>query len=167
MSAAMDDVTIPSDDECVLCAIVGALVAALAVALLVKTMLFAPPRFTVLPLNEACNLSSGACSVTLPDGGRLEFTLAPQPIPLLKPLSLELRIEGSRARAVEVDFTGVNLPMAFNRADLTPEGEDAYSGQAILPLCANGRMEWRATVLLEDGKRQIYVPFRFETLRNS
>ena len=162
----MDAIAMPdqgAEDECWLCAILGALVAALAVAVLLKTMLFAQPKFTALPLDETCSLSDGACTVRLPDGGRLEFVLGSQPVPLLKPLKLALRVADSKIRALEVDFTGVNLPMAFNRADLTPQGEDAYSGQAILPLCANGRMEWRATVLLEDGKRQIYVPFRFET----
>lgn len=168
MSFKVGALVMPSaDDECVLCAVVGALIAAVAVAALVKTMLFAPPKFTALPLDETCSLSSGVCGATLPDGGHLEFTLAPQPVPQLKPLNLELRITGSSARALEVDFSGVNLPMAFNRADLTPGNEDSYTGQAILPLCASGRMEWHATVRLEDGKRQIYVPFRFETARGN
>jgi hypothetical protein len=153
--------------ECVLCAIAGALLAALAVAILVKFMLFAPPKFTALPLDETCSLSSGTCAVQLPDGGRLEFALGPRPVPLLKPLNLELRVAGSSARAVEVDFSGVNLPMAFNRANLSAGGAGRYDGQTSLPLCSSGRMTWNATVLLEDGKRRIYVPFRFETERGN
>jgi len=156
-----------ADSECVLCAIVGALLAALAVTILVKSMLFAPPKFTALPLDETCSLSSATCAVTLPDGGRLEFALGPRPVPLLKPLNLELRVAGSRARAVEVDFSGVNLPMAFNRADLTAGDAGRYDGQTSLPLCSSGRMTWNATVLLEDGKHKIYVPFRFETERGN
>ncbi len=152
-----------SEGECVLCAVVGALLAALAVTVLVKLMLFAPPRFTALPLDETCSLSRGVCAVRLPDGGRLEFALGPRPLPLLKPLKLELHIKGGNARALEVDFTGVNLPMAFTRADLTPDGSGGFGGEAALPLCSSGRMAWLATVLLEDGKHRIYVPFRFET----
>jgi len=164
--AVRDQEVAPTDDgACVLCAILGALVAALVVTVLVKSMLFAPPRFTALPLDETCSLSDGVCAVSLPDGGRLEFTLAPRPVPLLKPLNLELRIAGSSARAVEVDFTGVNLAMAFNRAHLSADGAGRYDGQASLPLCSSGRMKWNATVRLEDGKRKIYVPFRFETER--
>lgn len=153
------------DGACVLCAILGALVAALVVAALVKFMLFAPPKFTALPLDETCSLSSTTCAVRLPDGGRLEFALSPRPVPLLKPLNLELRIAGSSARAVEVDFTGVNLAMAFNRAHLSAGDAGRYDGQAALPLCSSGRMTWNATVLLEDGKRKIYVPFHFATER--
>lgn len=152
-----------ADGDCVLCAIAGALLAALAVAVLVKSMLFAPPKFTALPLDETCNLSGGVCTVRLPDGGRLEFALGPQPVPLLKPLNLELRVEGSKARALEVDFSGVNLAMAFTRAHLSRNDSGAFGGEATLPLCSTGRMAWNATVLLEDGKRKIYAPFRFET----
>ncbi|MBS4095260.1 MAG: hypothetical protein KGZ83_00305 [Sulfuricella sp.] len=164
MEAAL---TPSQESECLPCALIGVLLGALAVVVLVKLMVLAPPKAITLPLDATCSLSSATCAATLPDGGRLEFTLGPQPVPLLKPLSIALRIEGSSARALEVDFNGVNLPMAFNRADLTPAGNGQYAGQAILPLCANGRMAWQATVLVEDGQRRIYVPFRFETERGN
>lgn len=165
----------PADDftsgetelTCVPCAVIGALLGAIAVTVLLKQMVFAPPKALVLPLDPACSLSAGPCAVDLPDGGSLEFALGPRPTPLLKPLALDIRVAGSDARAMEVDFTGVDVPMAFNRADLAPSGEGSYAGQATLPLCANGRMEWRATVRLEDGGRQIYVPFRFTTERKT
>jgi hypothetical protein len=99
----------------------------------------------------------------LPGGGHLEFTLGPRPVPLLSPLKLEIRVSGSNTRALEVDFTGVNTPMAFNRAYLLPAGKGVYRAQTTLPVCTTGRMEWQATVLLENGKRQMLAPFRFET----
>lgn len=150
---------------CPPCALLGAMLGAIAATALVKLMVLAPPKQLVMPLDTACSLSSATCLTDLPGGGSLEFTLGPRPTPLLKPLALDIRITGSRARALEVDFTGVDVPMAFNRAHLAPQSEGAYSGQARLPLCASGRMEWRATVLLEDGTRRIHVPFRFETER--
>lgn len=149
------------------CAAIGALLGAIAVTVLLKLMVFAPPKALVLPLDPTCSLSAASCSAELPGGGTLEFALGPRPTPLLKPLALDIRISGSNARAVEVDFTGVDVPMAFNRADLIPAGEGSYAGQAALPLCASGRMEWRATVRLQDGGRQIYVPFRFTTERQT
>lgn len=153
--------------DCLLCGLTGALLAALAVTALVKSMLFAAPQFTTLALDETCSLSSGTCTLRLPDGGRLEFRLGPQPVPLLKPLALELHVAGSRARALEVDFRGIDSPMAFNRANLARAAEGRYEGQATLPLCANGRMAWQAVVLLEDGGRKIHAPFRFETEQKS
>ena len=153
----------PEDRDCLPCALVGALLAALLVTVLLKLMVFAPAKPLTLPLDATCSLSSAMCSAPLPDGGALEFSLGPRRTPLLKPLAVAIRIAGSDARAVEVDFSGVNLPMAFNRADLTTDGDGAYLGQANLPLCSTGRMEWRATVLVESAGKKIYVPFRFET----
>lgn len=154
-----------TERTCLPCAVIGALLGAIAITVLLKLMVFAPPKTLVLPLDPTCSLSAGPCSVELPGGGSLEFTLGPRPTPLLKPLALDIRVAGSKARAVEVDFTGIDVPMAFNRADLATAGGGAYSAQAALPLCASGRMEWRATVRLQDGGRQIYVPFRFTTER--
>lgn len=156
-----------TEPTCVPCAVIGALLGAIAVTVLLKLMVFAPPKALVLPLDTTCSLSAGPCAVDLPGGGSLEFTLGPRPTPLLKPLTLDIRIAGSNARAVEVDFTGVDVPMAFNRADLTSTETGRYAGQAALPLCAAGRMEWRATVRLEDAGRQIYIPFRFTTERRT
>lgn len=155
-----------SDGECVLCALVGALLAALAVTILIKIMVFAP-HAAALPLDDACNLSSEPCAVSLPSGGTLRFSLGPRPVPLLKPLALELHVEGSSARVTEVDFSGVTLPMAFNRVHLNQESAGKFTGVATLPLCSSGRMVWQATALLEDGNRKLYVPFRFETGRQN
>lgn len=151
------------DRDCLPCALIGALLAALVVTVLLKLMVFAPEKPLTLPLDATCSLSSDTCSATLPDGGTLEFTLGPRPTPLLKPLAVAVRIKGSDARAVEVDFSGVNLPMAFNRADLIRDGDGAFVGQANLPLCSTSRMEWRATVRVESAGKKTYLPFRFET----
>lgn len=155
-----------ASNGCPLCAMTGALAAAVAVAALVKVMVFSTPA-AALPLDETCSLSAGACTVSLPDGGTLRFSLGPRPVPLLKPLGLQLRVEGSGARATEVDFSGITVPMAFSRAHLSAHGGGRFGGEATLPLCGAGRMVWQATVLLEDGQRKIYAPFRFETGREN
>ncbi|MDD5391279.1 MAG: hypothetical protein PHD37_18230 [Gallionellaceae bacterium] len=150
---------------CPLCALVGALTAAVVLAILAKTLFLAPHGPTQLALDESCSISSETCAMPLPDGGRIEFVLGPRPVRLLSPLKLEIRVSGSNARAMEVDFTGVNTPMAFNRAYLIPSGNGVYGAQTSLPVCATGRMVWQATILLESGGRQILAPFRFETNR--
>ena len=154
-------------DTCLLCALVGALAAAVVLALLAKGLFFAPRGPRLLTLDETCNLGRSACFLNLPGGGRLSFVMAPRPIELLKPLALEIHVADSDARPLEVDFTGVNTPMAFNRAYFSPTGNGAYGAQTSLPVCATGRMEWRAGVLLEIGGRQFVAPFRFETERTT
>lgn len=150
-------------DTCPLCALVGALVAALVLAVLAKALFLVPHGPTLLALDETCSLNRETCAMPLPDGGRIEFSLGPKPVPLLSPLKLEIRVSDSNARALEVDFSGVNTPMAFNRAYLVSSGNGVYGVQTALPVCATGRMVWQATVLLENGERQILAPFRFET----
>ncbi|MBZ0105607.1 MAG: hypothetical protein K8H84_08240 [Sulfuricella denitrificans] len=155
----------PESGLCLLCGLVGVLAAVLALAVLAKALFFVPHGPTVLSMDASCSLSRETCALTLPDGGRIEFVLGPRPVPLLSPLKLEVHISGSSARPLEVDFSGVSFPMAFNRAFLTPSGKGIYSAQTSLPICTSGRMTWQATVLLESGARQMLAPFRFETER--
>lgn len=147
---------------CRLCAIAGMLAAALVLAVLGKMLFLTPAGPTVLTLDDTCNLSRETCSVHLPDGGILEFSLGPRPVPLLKPLTLQIRMSNSTARQLEIDFKGVDVPMAFNRAFPAPTTGGVYNAQTTLPLCASGRMAWQASVLLEKGDSRLIVPFRFE-----
>lgn len=165
MSEAIQAAPFPphAADTCPLCALAGALAALLVLAILAKTLFLAPRGPALLPLDESCSLNHASCAMQLPDGGHLEFSLGPHPIRLLSPLRLEIRVTGSDARPVEVDFTGVNTPMAFNRAYPVPTGNGVYGAQASLPVCASGRMTWQATLLLQHGERQLLAPFRFET----
>ena len=125
------------------------------------TPLLNPKTDIALPLSS-CDLARQACVATLPDGGQLEFSVEPRPIPALKPLRLQTSIKGSDVRKVEVDFAGTDMKMGFNRPVLEG-GDGQFKGQANLPVCITGTMEWDATVLVETGTALIAVPFRFTT----
>ena len=78
--------------------IIVLLAAALAITAAVKlSPLLNPPQNISLPLNAACDLQQGPCATSLPGGGRLEFSLEPRPIPVLKPLRLQVRATGFKA----------------------------------------------------------------------
>jgi hypothetical protein len=114
-----------------------------------------------LPLSS-CDLTKQACMVTLPDGGQLEFSIEPRPIPSLKPLKLQATIKGSKVQKIEVDLVGTDMKMGFNRPEL--QGSNGqFTGQASLPVCITGKMEWDATVLLKTENAAIAIPFRFAT----
>lgn len=150
---------------CILCALSGALLAALAMVILAKLFYLAPSKPLSLPLADACDLSLSVCAITLPDGGSLEIELGEKPVPLLERFPMRAKVSDSRWQPVEVDFSGVNIPMAFVRAYLKPApGEGEYAAHSALPLCATGRMEWQATVRLEKQGRQMLAPFRFVTM---
>lgn len=140
-------------------AVILLLLAVLGVVAYKLAPLLNPKTDVSLPLSS-CNLAKQHCVTTLPDGGQLEFAISPRPIPALKPLKLEATIKGSSVRKVEVDFVGTDMKMGFNRPTL--EGSQGrYTGQASLPVCITGTMEWDATVLIETATELVAVPFRF------
>ncbi len=120
------------------------------------------PRADVALARSDCNIGQQACVATLPNGGEMEFSIEPRPIAVLKPLQLQATFRSTEVRKVEVDFTGSEMKMGYNRPQLEREiGSDRFSGQASLPVCITGNMEWDATVLVDTGQAIVAVPFRF------
>jgi hypothetical protein len=112
-----------------------------------------------------CDLHKGPCAATWPGGGHLEFSVTPRPIPYLHPLRVEVVVSGVQPGKVEVDFAGETMNMGYNRIELKPSGGGRHAGEASLPVCVSGSMDWVATVIVEaDGKR-ISAPYRFATGR--
>jgi len=115
---------------------------------------------TVEP-DPACSLQEGPCSVSLPDGDMLRFSVGTRPIPMVKPF--ELRVEAAGIRNVSVDFAGVDMDMGYNRPQLAERSPGVFTGEATLPVCVTGRMTWQATLLLETSTARVAIPFRFVT----
>lgn len=150
-----------------LVATIAALILAIIAAVAAKFLLAPPGEITVTaPLNTACDLQIGPCSSDIPGGGRIEFTIAPHPIPLLQPLRLSVKVQGLDARTVEVDFTGVDMNMGYNRPRLQRENNGQFSGQTTLPVCITGRMAWQAVVVVTSDKTKVAAPFHFITSHN-
>jgi hypothetical protein len=146
-----------------LLAAVALLVLIIAATLGFKYWKMAHPEQTITAqVDTSCDLHLGACAASLPDGGRIELEITPRPIPLLRPLEIRAKITGMDARKVEIDFSGVSMNMGFNRPVLAASGEQVFTGQATLPVCITGRMEWQASVMVNTGQAQIVAPFRFE-----
>jgi len=141
-----------------------ALAAMAAAAYGVWPLLF-PDIAEVAALNEDCDLRAGPCVSPLPGGGRVSLSIQPASIPVMRPLQLEVLVEGTAASAVELDFRGVDMNMGLNRARLDADPEGRFQGQGILPVCVSGRMLWEARVLLETDRGLVAAPFRFWTAR--
>ena len=117
---------------------------------------------TVMP-DPACNLQKQVCAVALPAGGTIELSLGAKPVPLVKPFTVAVKASGITPARVEVDFAGVDMNMGYNRPELRSSGEGRFVGEATLPVCITGHMDWQATVLVEAGNERIAVPYRFTT----
>lgn len=139
-----------------LAAIVAMLVAAAA------GLLWLPRADVSLPLVEGCRLDRQACSAALPGGGRVGMALEPRPVPTSSPMRVIVTVEGVQAERVTVDFEGVDMNMGLHRLPLAA-ADGRHVGETTLPVCVTGRMVWQATVLLEVGRKNVTVPFRFES----
>ena len=112
-----------------------------------------------LPVST-CSPELQACSVALPDGRQLDFSIEPRLIKALQPMHLKVAIEGAEVESVDVDFNGAEMDMGYNRTRLA-KGQQGFSGQAMLPVCVTGTMIWTATVLLGTPKQRVAIPFHF------
>ena len=117
---------------------------------------------TALP-DPACDLQKQACAASLPSGGSIKLSLGNRPVPLVKPFAVEVVAKGIQPARIAVDFSGVEMNMGYNRPELQPSGAGRFVGEATLPVCITGQMDWQATVLVEAGSQRIAVPFRFTT----
>lgn len=125
-------------------------------------MLLPKADVTVQP-DPVCNLQREACSVTLPSGGKVTLAMGTRPVPLVKPFEVEVTTSGLSPARVEVDFSGIDMNMGFNRPELAARGAGNYAAEVTLPVCVTGSMDWQATVLIETGGEQVAIPYRFTT----
>jgi hypothetical protein len=145
---------------------IAALTLAIGAAIGARLWLTPNPEASVTaPLDPACDLNAGPCSSDIPGGGRIEISIEPRPIPLLRPLKLVVKTQGLDARQVEVDFTGMDMNMGYNRPQLKQEGESRFTGETVLPVCITGGMVWQAAVVVTTPKLKAIAPFHFDTSR--
>jgi len=144
--------------------LIGLLLIALVVVVGYKlSPLLLPHADRVAYPDPGCDLQRQACAVELPGGGRAELQAAPLPIPMVKPFTVSVRVSGVEVTTVEVDFTGIDMNMGLNRPQLAAQGAGRFVGEATLPVCISGQMDWQATVLLSTPAGRIALPYRFTT----
>lgn len=142
-----------------------AIILALAIVAVVgykySPLLLPKADLTLAPV-AGCDLHRESCHAEVPGGGRIELSIAPRPIPVIRPMRVSASISGLTADKVDIDFAGVTMNMGLNRQTLTADGNGRYSGEATLPVCITGRMAWQATLMVETDRQRIAVPFQFE-----
>jgi hypothetical protein len=125
--------------------------------------LILPQADLVVKPSDECRLDRQSCEVALPDGGHMTVSLLPRPVPMMKPFSVEVRVQSMSLESVEIDFSGVDMNMGLNRFSLKDQGQGIWLAEATIPICVTGQMAWQATVMLRRGQQQIAVPFHFES----
>ncbi|MES9990318.1 MAG: hypothetical protein ABW098_00075 [Candidatus Thiodiazotropha sp.] len=155
-----------NDNNPLLWSILGLLFAAISIVAIYKSwpMLF-PKADLLATVDPACDLRTGPCTTRLENGASVTFSILPREIPVVAPLALQVNLEAISATAIEVDFSGVEMNMGFNRVKLSHQEEGIFGGKAMLPVCVWDAMEWEARVLIETKQGLIAVPYRFITVR--
>lgn len=147
---------------------------AAVLALLIAVVAVAAYRLTPSPddvavvrvsFDPACDLRAGPCTVSLPGDAQVTFAIEPRDIPVVERLSIAVETSGLAARACEVDFSGVDMNMGYNRIRLEPTASGSFAGVGMLPVCVRKRMTWEANVLIDTPSGLIAAPFRFDTYR--
>ena len=122
-----------------------------------------PTIIATVELDKSCNLRKSSCSLALPNGGKVDFAINPNDIPVLRPLELSVIGHDATFSAVQVDFVGVDMDMGYNRSTLEKKDKSHFTGKAVIPVCVQSKMEWEARLLLQTDQGLIMAPFRFYT----
>ena len=121
-------------------------------------------HITTWPVNNKCDLHSQSCSTTM-DDAQATLNISPHPIPIARPLKIGVQLEKFPEIAkVELDISGVNMYMGFNRTTLEQTTPNIYEGTSMLAFCTTQDMFWQATIMvhLSNGE-QIQIPYSLKT----
>lgn len=119
----------------------------------------------------SCDLHQGACTAIWPQGqGQLTLQMTPRPIPVMRPITLDVRLEGplaASAQAIDVDFNGVDMDMGYNHVSLQRLNPQAFGGTATLPVCMTGTMAWRIRLVTQAQGQRFTATFTFMSSANT
>lgn len=140
------------------------LMALFAVTLSVLSGCSNKESITAWPLVDNCNLHEQACESQQGDA-KVRLQINPHPIPIAKPLGIQVNLENLAASRVQLDISGVNMYMGYNRVTLAEKGQGYYVGTSMLAFCTSQKMDWQITLMiyLEDGT-QVQVPYSLQTI---
>ncbi|MCU7882065.1 MAG: hypothetical protein KZQ66_16510 [Candidatus Thiodiazotropha sp. (ex Lucinoma aequizonata)] len=146
--------------------LLGLLIAAIYAVAVYKARPMLFPEISIkAAVDPACDLRVGPCVTQLKDGSLISFSIESRELQVVKPLQLQVSLQGMQAEKIEVDFSGVDMNMGFNRVKLNSGSAGEFTGSSMLPVCVWDAMEWEAQVLIDTQQGFFSVPYRFITVR--
>lgn len=116
------------------------------------------------PTNQQCDLHQESCTAKMGDA-QATLKISPHPIPIARPLGIEVDIKNLSVQKMELDISGVNMYMGYNRVELKSTTPTRFVGTSMLAFCTTQKMQWQVTLIIHqpDGT-QIQIPYNLETL---
>lgn len=113
---------------------------------LADKLLFTSPAVTPPPAPD-CTLGTTPCRFS--NGtAQLSDDIAK---PLL-PSQLTVELSDNAAEYLLLELEGVQMDMGVYKVKLTPNGANRYSGELMLPICADAEMTWRGNLITPDNR---------------
>ena len=146
---------------------VMALISILAIASLQGCDQNASNNAQLWPMNKDCDLHSENCTVSL-DAASATLKISPHPIPIARPLGIEVELNGINPTEMQLDISGINMYMGYNRVPLKSSKPNHWVGTSMLAFCTAEKMEWQITLMLKmpDGK-EVQIPYYLETINRA
>ncbi|MDG4812582.1 hypothetical protein P8629_06130 [Hydrogenovibrio sp. 3SP14C1] len=116
-------------------------------------------------VNSSCDLNASACTTSVQNKS-ITLDIEPKPIRVARMLNVRVKLTDIQAEMVELDITGQNMYMGYNRVTLTPvkDQPNLYEGQSMLAFCTNDKMDWHLSVLItRKNQTLIQAPFALTT----
>ncbi len=116
------------------------------------------------PTDKNCDLHHTSCIAKMGDA-EVALKISPHPIPIARPLGIEVAIKNLQVQKMELDISGVNMYMGFNRVELRSINSNRFVGTSMLAFCTTQKMIWQVTLIIHqpDGN-QIQIPYNLETV---
>lgn len=119
------------------------------------------PNGGAAPANMGCDLNHQRCTADT-RWGRLGVELSPHPMPVLDPISIDVRFDRANETRITAQLDGVGMDMGPNLATLQRIDGQTLRGRLIIPICLTGTMKWRLRLLISDGTQEQTTDFSFE-----
>ncbi|WP_321275841.1 hypothetical protein [Thiomicrorhabdus indica] len=122
---------------------------------------------TLWPMDKTCNLHKESCTAKY-EGAEATLKVSPHPIPIARPLGIEVALNGLNPTSVQLDISGINMYMGYNRVPLKSSKPNHWVGTSMLAFCTAEKMEWQITLMLKmaDGK-EVQIPYFLETVNRA
>ncbi len=121
---------------------------------------------TIKITSNNCDLQKESCMVSLTEHTNITFSINPKPIPLLKQLVFNAKLNGIEANELKVDIVGANMNMGVSSYKLKKIDSGEFTGSGALGACVVHKMQWLAKVNIKTKKENYLVSFPFTTIKN-
>ena len=112
-----------------------------------------------------CDLHLGPCTAAFDRARFIRLEFEPKALRPIRPLRVRVATTGFPADAADIVFSGRDMNMGLIRNELSDAGGGSFHGNLVLPVCARGRMTWRATVSVHGAAGVHRARFTFEVNR--